>query len=784
MESNSRKTQILKEIFGYDSFRKGQEEIVDQILNGRDVLAIMPTGAGKSLCYQVPALLMSGITIVVSPLISLMIDQVKALNEAGVHAAYINSALTERQITKALELAAAGRYKMIYVAPERLLTPRFLDFACHTELSMVTIDEAHCISQWGQDFRPSYVKITEFIRQLPRRPVVSAFTATATQKVREDILEVLDLESPYINVSGFDRENLYFEVRPARGKKDAIKEYLTQHREDSGIIYCATRKNVDELYLELQNAGFSVGRYHAGMGTEARNESQEDFIYDRTEIMIATNAFGMGIDKSNVRFVIHYNMPKSIEAYYQEIGRCSRDGEPGVCLLYYGGQDVVTNQLFVDNNQENKELDYETREIVLERDRERLRKMTFYCFTNECLRDYILRYFGEYGGNYCGNCSNCLTQFEEVDVTEIAAVLIGCVQSCRQRYGTNVILDTVRGAKTAKIRQYRMDENPHYGELATVPIYKLRQVMNYLMLNEYLAVTNDEYTIVKLTGKSKDILEENETIIMKMAKEQEHQAKTASDRKGKKNRRAADVDLDEEDEKLFESLRSLRAEIARKEGVPPYIVFSDKSLVHMCVIRPVNKNEMLSVGGVGEFKFEKYGEQFLQRVKEFSKEYRKTDDPDGLGAVDFSSLDYDVPQDYEGDTAASWEEPVVRTAAGKKNKTEFVMTEEIASQMHYAARMSLSDLVGQMNDLRDENNTKRLTIKAVEQMLLDEGLFELKFVNRVPLRQITEYGTDFGIEAETRISSKGNEYEVFYYTEEAQRGIVELLLTADSNSGS
>ena len=525
-------------------------------------------------------------------------------------------------------------------------------------------------------------------------------------------------------------------------------------------------------------------RYHAGLGDYERQKNQDDFIYDRAQIMIATNAFGMGIDKSNVRFVIHYNMPKSIEAYYQEIGRCSRDGEPGVCLLYYGGQDVVTNQLFVDNNQENKELDYETREIVLERDRERLRKMTFYCFTNECLRDYILRYFGEYGGNYCGNCSNCLTQFEEVDVTEIAAVLIGCVQSCRQRYGTNVILDTVRGAKTAKIRQYRMDENPHYGELATVPIYKLRQVMNYLMLNEYLAVTNDEYTIVKLTGKSKDILEENETIIMKMAKEQEHQAKTASDRKGKKNRRAVDVDLDEEDEKLFESLRSLRAEIARKEGVPPYIVFSDKSLVHMCVIRPVNKNEMLSVGGVGEFKFEKYGEQFLQRVKEFSKEYRKTDDPDGLGAVDFSSLDYDVPQDYEGDTAASWEEPVVRTAAGKKNKTEFVMTEEIASQMHYAARMSLSDLVGQMNDLRDENNTKRLTIKAVEQMLLDEGLFELKFVNRVPLRQITEYGTDFGIEAETRISSKGNEYEVFYYTEEAQRGIVELLLTADSNSGS
>ena len=784
LEERMDKNQILKQYFGYDSFREGQEELINSILEGRDTFGIMPTGSGKSLCFQVPALMMEGITLVISPLISLMKDQVMALNQAGVHAAFLNSSLSTNQYFKALSFAKEVRYKIIYVAPERLLTESFLEFAVNTQISMLTIDEVHCVSQWGQDFRPSYLKIVDFIKMLPQRPVISAFTATATKEVREDIVNILELEAPFIATTGYDRPNLYLEVQSPKDKYSALREFISLHPDQCGIVYCLTRKLVEEVSMKLVRDGFSVTRYHAGLGDYERQKNQDDFIYDRAQIMIATNAFGMGIDKSNVRFVIHYNMPKSIEAYYQEIGRCSRDGEPGVCLLYYGGQDVVTNQLFVDNNQENKELDYETREIVLERDRERLRKMTFYCFTNECLRDYILRYFGEYGGNYCGNCSNCLTQFEEVDVTEIAAVLIGCVQSCRQRYGTNVILDTVRGAKTAKIRQYRMDENPHYGELATVPIYKLRQVMNYLMLNEYLAVTNDEYTIVKLTGKSKDILEENETIIMKMAKEQEHQAKTASDRKGKKNRRAADVDLDEEDEKLFESLRSLRAEIARKEGVPPYIVFSDKSLVHMCVIRPVNKNEMLSVGGVGEFKFEKYGEQFLQRVKEFSKEYRKTDDPDGLGAVDFSSLDYDVPQDYEGDTAASWEEPVVRTAAGKKNKTEFVMTEEIASQMHYAARMSLSDLVGQMNDLRDENNTKRLTIKAVEQMLLDEGLFELKFVNRVPLRQITEYGTDFGIEAETRISSKGNEYEVFYYTEEAQRGIVELLLTADSNSGS
>ena len=554
LEERMDKNQILKQYFGYDSFREGQEELINSILEGRDTFGIMPTGSGKSLCFQVPALMMEGITLVISPLISLMKDQVMALNQAGVHAAFLNSSLSTNQYFKALSFAKEGRYKIIYVAPERLLTESFLEFAVNTQISMLTIDEVHCVSQWGQDFRPSYLKIVDFIKMLPQRPVISAFTATATKEVREDIVNILELEAPFIATTGYDRPNLYLEVQSPKDKYSALREFISLHPDQCGIVYCLTRKLVEEVSMKLVRDGFSVTRYHAGLGDYERQKNQDDFIYDRAQIMIATNAFGMGIDKSNVRFVIHYNMPKSIEAYYQEIGRCSRDGEPGVCLLYYGGQDVVTNQLFVDNNQENKELDYETREIVLERDRERLRKMTFYCFTNECLRDYILRYFGEYGGNYCGNCSNCLTQFEEVDVTEIAAVLIGCVQSCRQRYGTNVILDTVRGAKTAKIRQYRMDENPHYGELATVPIYKLRQVMNYLMLNEYLAVTNDEYTIVKLTGKSKDILEENETIIMKMAKEQEHQAKTASDRKGKKNRRAADVDLDEEDEKLFEFL--------------------------------------------------------------------------------------------------------------------------------------------------------------------------------------------------------------------------------------
>ena len=615
MESNSRKTQILKEIFGYDSFRKGQEEIVDQILNGRDVLAIMPTGAGKSLCYQVPALLMSGITIVVSPLISLMIDQVKALNEAGVHAAYINSALTERQITKALELAAAGRYKMIYVAPERLLTPRFLDFACHTELSMVTIDEAHCISQWGQDFRPSYVKITEFIRQLPRRPVVSAFTATATQKVREDILEVLDLESPYINVSGFDRENLYFEVRPARGKKDAIKEYLTQHREDSGIIYCATRKNVDELYLELQNAGFSVGRYHAGMGTEARNESQEDFIYDRTEIMIATNAFGMGIDKSNVRFVLHYNMPQSMENYYQEAGRAGRDGEWAECILLYSPQDVRINQFLLEEKDLREDMDRDEAEAVRERDAQRLRMMTFYSTTKDCLRGFILKYFGEKGPRRCENCSNCLHEYVEEDVTEICRDIMECITELPRNYGAGTIAAVLRGSQNAKVKSYGLEDVESYGKQKQTSEPRLKEIIGELLAQGYLWATPDKYALIHLEEKGEDFLEEDGKIVMKFSKPKEKKTKT--DGSGKKSRKRAGLteDLDAASWQLFERLRQLRLTIAGQQKVPPYIVFSDKTLIDMCVKKPTDRASMLEVSGVGEAKYEKYGERFLEELE-------------------------------------------------------------------------------------------------------------------------------------------------------------------------
>lgn len=625
------KYQLLKQYFGYDSFREGQEYLIDSILEGRDVLGIMPTGAGKSICYQLPALLMreadeGAVTLVVSPLISLMKDQVEGLNQAGIHAAYLNSSLTPGQYRKALSFAKEGRYPIIYVAPERLPAPEFMDFARNANIAMVAVDEAHCVSQWGQDFRPGYLKIVNFIDALPVRPVVAAFTATATKEVKEDIIDLLMLQNPAMITTGFDRKNLYFGVQSVKDRYGAVKNYLECHPKDAGIIYCLTRKNVEEVCERLAGEGFAVTRYHAGLSDEERKGNQEDFIYDKKPVMVATNAFGMGIDKSNVRFVLHYGMPKNLESYYQEAGRAGRDGQPAECILLYSGQDVTTNQFFIENNQDNQELDTGLRQLVMERDRERLRKMTFYCFTNECLRDYILRYFGEYKENYCGNCSNCLSQFENTDVTEIAKSLVGCVESCRQRYGINVILDTVHGANTAKIRSYRMDENPFYGGCAKVPSPRLRQVLNHLLIHNYLAMTDDEYAVVKLTEKSDEILTGGEVVVMKLAKEQPHPAKAE---KGKGGRRklsygasgtgAGSAELSPAEEALFERLRTLRTEIARGEKVPPYIIFSDRTLVHMCMLKPGTKAEMLKVSGVGEYKYDKYGERFLDCIREFIK---------------------------------------------------------------------------------------------------------------------------------------------------------------------
>lgn len=603
------KEEVLKKYFGYDSFRAGQETLVNGILSGRDTLGIMPTGAGKSLCYQIPALLMSGITLVVSPLISLMKDQVTALNQAGIHAAYLNSSLTPGQYQTALRNLVQGRYKIVYVAPERLLTDSFLWAASQIEISMVSVDEAHCISQWGQDFRPSYLKIPDFVEQLPVRPVVSAFTATATAEVREDIAAILGLQDPVTLVTGFDRKNLFFSVKQPKDKLSSTLAYLTEHSGECGIIYCLTRKTVEEVHNALVGRGFSATRYHAGLSDEERRENQEDFIFDRKEIMVATNAFGMGIDKSNVRYVLHYNMPKNMESYYQEAGRAGRDGLPSECILFYSGQDVVTNQFFIDRMEAAEGMDEETAALVQERERERLKQMTFYCFTNDCLRSYILRYFGEYGDSYCGNCSNCLTQFEEKDVSETARKLIGCVKAARRSYGMTLIVDTVHGSKNSRLLQVGMDRNPYYASCAEEPVYRLRQIMNHLLVEGYLFLTDDKYPVLELTEKSEEILN-GSTLLMKTAKEQ---PKKIKENKPKKRLLAEEGEVDYD---LFEKLRGLRMELAKKDRVPPYLVFTDKTLTQMCQLRPKSKEEMLMVSGVGENKFRKYGEAFLALLKE------------------------------------------------------------------------------------------------------------------------------------------------------------------------
>ena len=605
------KQELLKTHFGYDTFREGQEAVIDALLEGRDVLAVMPTGAGKSICYQVPALMMKGITLVISPLISLMKDQVRSLNQAGISAAYLNSSLTQGQYFTALRYAKAGRYPIIYVAPERLTTEAFLDFARNVEISMIAVDEAHCVSQWGQDFRPSYLKIAEFIELLPKRPVISAFTATATKEVREDIARLLGLQDPFCTTTGFDRENLYFAVKTPKDKYKEVHDYVMEHPDDSGIIYCLTRKLVEEVSEKLIRDGISATRYHAGLPDEERRNNQDDFIYDRCHVMVATNAFGMGIDKSDVRYVIHYNMPKNMEGYYQEAGRAGRDGDPAECILLYSGKDVVTNQYLIERSQDNQEMDAATWRLVRERDQERLKQMTFYCFTHDCLREYILKYFGEYGKSYCGNCLNCQTEFEEYDVAEEAAAMVRCVENCGQRYGINVILDTLRGASTAKIRQYHMEENPSYGVCAKMPAHKLRQIFNYLVLRGYLHLSDDGYTIVKLTPSSKELLEDTAHITMKLPKEQEVRKKEKRSRLSK----ASAGELGEQDEPLFQKLRALRLEIAREEKIPPYMVFSDKTLVHMCILKPKNEEEMLNVTGVGAHKYEKYGKRFIDAVQ-------------------------------------------------------------------------------------------------------------------------------------------------------------------------
>ena len=618
--------QILKTYFGYDSFRKGQGEIIDTILSGRDALAIMPTGAGKSLCYQVPALLLPGITLVVSPLISLMQDQVKSLNEAGIHAAYINSSLTEGQINKALSFAARGVYKIIYVAPERLETASFLSFALHTPISMVTVDEAHCISQWGQDFRPSYLKIIDFVEQLPGNPIISAFTATATEVVKNDIARILKLKNPNIVVTGFDRENLYYQVEHLTGKqKDIfIQNYIETHPNESGIIYCATRKNVDTLYEKLLKQGVSVTRYHAGMSNDIRKKSQDDFIYDRAQVVIATNAFGMGIDKSNVRFVIHYNMPQSMENYYQEAGRAGRDGEPAKCILLFSTQDVMISKLLL-GSKDFEGMDFQEIEQVKHQDSRRLQLMEGYCMTS-CLRNYILEYFGETTHQPCDNCGNCHQEFEELDMTLDAKWVVGCITEMRGRYGQALVIGTLLGSKKARLKDIGATSYNCYGQLENRTEADLRLLISQMIRMGYITQTEGEYSVLK-AGNIADLQNKNTKIIIKKFKEKEKISTTKKHKTPfKKDSFSASTESSSTDSTatnsshnsaLFEALRQLRLQIAKEESVPPYIVFTDRTLIDMCSKLPQNEDEMLNVSGVGQNKLKKYGQRFLQEISAF-----------------------------------------------------------------------------------------------------------------------------------------------------------------------
>lgn len=605
------KEEILRQLYGYDSFRPGQEELIEAVLQGRDVFGIMPTGAGKSVCYQVPALLLPGITLVVSPLISLMKDQVTALNQMGIHAAYLNSSLTMNQYLKALQLAKRGQYKLIYVAPERLLTESFLDFARFADISLLAVDEAHCVSQWGQDFRPSYLKVQEFVRMLPRRPVMAAYTATATRAVRDDCIAMLGLEDPFVKTTGFDRANLYFEVRQPADKDRELLAILDKHREESGIIYCATRKNVEEICDLLIREGYRATRYHAGLTDEERTRNQEDFLYDVSPVMVATNAFGMGIDKSNVRYVVHYNMPKNMESYYQEAGRAGRDGEPAVCILLYSGQDVVTNQYFIEHARENDELDEHELQIVKDQDHKRLLQMTAYCFTEDCLRSYILRYFGEEAVDSCGNCGSCCGDFETQDVTDAAMALLRMVWESGGRYGAQVLMDALRGSSAQKVRQFGLDRLSEYGVLRGMPVNMLRKVLHKLYGMQLLKQQGDPYPVVKLTPEGKELLLEEVPVSISVQVEKKE---TPARKKKTGNTVAGEVESS-----LFEALRTLRMSLARKQGVPPYLVFSDKTLTDMCRKLPENREEMLGVTGVGEKKFESYGERFLEEIRKYRK---------------------------------------------------------------------------------------------------------------------------------------------------------------------
>lgn len=580
--------QILQKFYGYEDFRPGQKKVVESLLNKNDTVAIMPTGAGKSICFQIPALLFEGVTLVISPLISLMKDQVDSLRQLGIAAVYINSSVSKAQLYKDLQDISAGFYKIIYIAPERLTFEYLPDSFKNLNISMVAVDEAHCLSQWGHDFRPSYRNILNFTNSLRIKPIISAFTATATPEVKTDIINLLGLKQPNVFVTGFDRPNLYFSVLRGEVKDKFVIDYVKKHQDEAGIIYVGTRKDVDALQVLLEIKGVKAGRYHAGITDEERNQMQEDFLYDNLSVMVATNAFGMGIDKPNVRYVIHYNMPKNMEAYYQEAGRAGRDGLSGNCILLYSPQDTQLQKFLISKSTES--------EIRQQLEYKRLQSMVDYCHTPQCLRAFILHYFGEFDvEEHCDNCSNCKLEGELIDITIDAQKVLSCVYRMHERFGVKMIAEVLKGSKSAKVKQFNFERLSTYGLMKERKLKDISDLILRLSAMQYLDITESQYPVVTLNELSWQVLRGQKKVWQKMVIVKKAKAKG----------------------ELFEALRSLRKELATKEKLPPYMIFSDATLTQMATDKPTDLELMKNIRGVGEFKLQKYGEKFLTVIKSY-----------------------------------------------------------------------------------------------------------------------------------------------------------------------
>lgn len=589
---------ILQKYYGYKDFRKSQKIVIENILSGRDTLAIMPTGGGKSICYQVPALLFKGVTLVISPLISLMKDQVDSIKELGIGAAYINSSLSPKETSEIIYNLKSGSIKILYVAPERLESADFRQLMQAIQVSQVAVDEAHCVSQWGHDFRTSYREISKFINSLPKRPLVTAFTATATEEVREDIINLIELDEPGVFISGFDRENLKIYSLKEGDRFGYLLNYIKENKDQAGIIYASTRKEVDNIFDKLSFDHISVTKYHAGLSDTERKQNQEDFVYDRVNIIIATNAFGMGIDKSNVRYVIHYNIPRTIEAYYQEIGRAGRDGEISECILLFSPQDVITQKYLIETSLQSP--------VRKQNEYKKLQFMVDFVHYNSCLRKYILNYFGEeVEYEECGNCSNCLSYGEPIDRTTDAQKVLSCIYRMKRDFGVNMITDVLRGSGQQKVKQNGFNELSTYGIMKNYSKEDLSRFINTLVAHGYISLKEGEYPTIVLNSMSARVLKGEEKVILK------------------ETRKVQRLNCNND---LFIVLRDLRREIADKEGVPPYFIFADTTLKEISTRYPVTEDQLLDISGVGELKLKKYGESFLEAVQQYVEENKLDQD--------------------------------------------------------------------------------------------------------------------------------------------------------------